>query len=252
MSGHPFGMTPYPSQVLTATASTQEVYAPLPETTCDHRAQCCNAGCPNMYYAEFLGIYHGFVEQMPQDQWIELTLQCLRMYLQPQKVDKPKPCPLLKDSKCSVYFARPLRCRLYGLYPSALYKQMVEGVAKDMGVPEESVPLCKQCDRVKIKPMYAKDFPLGKVPTRMIDAMVHALRDIDLKLGVPKNIQQSGFGYLTYHDWHIMYVLGEGFMEHLSVARTTWTDEKKELLIQDMKKSLTSAKTDDENDKREA
>lgn len=241
MPQHPFDMSPLPSQVDRAIDATQATYKPLPETTCDHRGICCRAGCPNMYYAEFLGIYRKFVLPMGKDERVDLTLQCLRMYLKPQSVEDTKPCVFLKDNNCSVYASRPLKCRLYGLYPSSLYRRMVSGVASDMGVPEEKLPLCTQCDRVKIKPEYAKEYPTGKIPEHVVAQAEKALRDNDRFLGIPAKMQVSGYGYLTYHDWHIMCELGEKYMELLSRVRTSWTSEKKELLIQDMKKLLSSA-----------
>lgn len=227
---------------------TQEIYDPLPGTTCDHLACCCRAGCPNMYFAEFMGIYNKFVASLPKDEHIDLTLQCLRMYLQPQSVDRPKPCVFLKEDKCSVYDARPLKCRLYGLYPKSLYERMVEGVAQDMATEKEKIPLCVQCDRVKVKPEHAKQYPLGKIPEGTIKSMEMALKANDAALGVPAKIQNDGFGYLTYHDWHVMYEFGEKFMELLTKVRLHWQEDKKELLIQDVKKLLTDAPAAGEKD----
>lgn len=239
MPNHPYGITPPLLEVARAVDKTQEVYKPLPETTCDHRAICCKAGCPNMYYAEFYSIYSNYVMKMPREKRIELTLQCIRQYLQPQSVEKTKPCVhLSSDNKCTVYSSRPLKCRLYGLIPPALYNKIVSAVAEDMQVEKEKLPLCQQCDRVKIKPEFADKFPSGKIPQPMIKEMEQALKDNDLRLGIPKSVQDDGFGYLTYHDWHVMFELGEKVMEVLTKSRLTFSEDKKEQLVVALKKLL--------------
>lgn len=236
---YPYKMVLSDKAIGAAIASVDAVYDPLPQTTCDHRALCCKAGCPNMYFAEFLSIRRKYVDKMDKLSRMELTLNCIRQYLQPQDVAKPKPCVFLGDKNmCGVYEARPLKCRLYGLWPKDAYDQRVDAVAKDMSVPKESISLCMQCDRVKIKPEYKDKFPNGVVPIEMIKNMEMFLRANDLQLGVPQKIQDEGYGYLTYHDWHIMFELGETYMSDLTMIRSKFNDAEKEQLIVMLKENL--------------
>jgi len=235
---HPYGIKLKPKQTTMAIAFARKRQRSVPETTCAHRTCCCMAGCPNMYYAEFLSIYDGIILKMGERDRIDLTVECVRRYLQAQSVERPKPCPFLKGSDCSIYRYRPLKCRLYGLVPNDLYQRIVAAVSQDMRVPADRLPLCVQCDQVKIKPEWAAKFPDGKVPEKTISMMEKELRQNDVMMGVPPKIQAKGFGFLTYHDWHVMLELGEGWMASLTPLREKMKDEEKEHLVEALKKAL--------------
>jgi Fe-S-cluster containining protein len=198
-----------------------------------------------MYYAEFLSIYEGHVQALPPQARLDLTIECVRRYLQKQDVERPKPCVFLGESNmCGVYPFRPLKCRLYGLIPSDLYDKNVSDLSSESGVPRERIPLCQQCDRVKIKPEFYDRFPEGKITTEEMKRLESSLRANDRVAGVPKAVQDKGFGYLTYHDWHIMFELGEEWMERLTPLRTKLGDEEKEHFLASLKSAL--ARKDDE------
>ena len=239
MASHVFGMNPSKSQVVTALEETKKIYDPLPETTCDHRALCCKAGCPNMYYAEYLSIRNEFIDKMTKDQKLDLIIECVKRYLQPQEVQNPKPCVFLGEKNmCGVYSARPLKCRLYGLIPKSVYESNVANVAKDMNIQKEKIPLCMQCDRVKIKEEYRDRFPDGVIPSQMLKDMETALRKNDVELGMPVDLQVNGFAFLTFHDWHIMFDVGESWMANLTQLRLKLKEEEKEHFVNSLKEAL--------------
>ena len=235
---HVYGIKASRQQVKDAIYAARKAYSELPETTCSHKTCCCRAGCPNMYYAEFLSIYRGAVEKLSKAQRLDLIIECVRQYLAPQQVDKPKPCVFLSGNDCAVYEFRPLKCRLYGLIPSSLYEWIVDSVAKDMKTPKEQLPLCTQCDQVKVKDKFKAKFPDGVVPEDKIKKLEIRLRLNDSDLGMPEHLQHDGYGFLTYHDWHIMFDLGEKWMTSLSTLRTKAGEEEKEHFIQALRDAL--------------
>ena len=239
---HPFGMSPSEDEVQMAIYNVKGLFTTLPETTCGHRTECCNSGCPNMYYSEYLNLRIECIEKMEKPARIDLTLECLRRYLTPQDVMKPKPCPLLNDNMCSIYEARPYRCRTYGLIPDEEYDKMVDSVAKDFKVPKEKIPLCQQCKMVKVKPEFEAAFPDGKLPKDKVKNDQILVKTTDIMIGMPVQIQQL-YGYLTFHDWHLLFEIGQQWLETLSKLRSSkkWADlkgEEKEKFMQSLKKSL--------------
>jgi len=227
---HPYQMKPTDIEIKLAITKVIDVQGKVPATTCSHRNECCKAGCPNMYYSEYLRMSSA-VKDMPRERRSAIMLDCLRRYLTPQVVDKPKPCLFLKeDGNCEVYSSRPLKCRLYGLIPKDLYRRNVLSVARDMGVEKERVPLCVQCDQVKG----------NVVPEGKIVEMEKALRQSDLLMGMPKKIQDDGFGFLTFHDWYLISELGTEWLEGLSKIRTELNEEQKEQFLAALKSELDS------------
>lgn len=235
----PFGTKLSEQAKKEAISRVRNLVEELPETTCNHRALCCNAGCPNMTYSEYLSIREMYIDPMGKEERLELLLECVRRYITPQDPVNPKPCPHLNsENKCSVYLARPFRCRTYGLVPSKLYNQMVKDVAKETGIPKKDLPLCSQCPYVKVKPEHADRFPGGRIPQHLFKELEATLHESDLRLGIPKKILEEGFSYLTYHDWHVMSELGEGWMETLTGVRMEESEEGKELFLAALKDAV--------------
>jgi Fe-S-cluster containining protein len=192
-----------------------------------------------MYYSEFLSIYHGTVAKLPTWARLDLAVECVKRYLQRQDVTKPKPCVFLGgDNMCRTYEFRPLKCRLYGLIPDSLYEWVVSKVSSESGVPKADIPLCVQCPFVKIKPEYAGAFSSGKIPEEMIREIERKLRANDASLGIGEELQANEFSFLTYHDWHIMFELGEGWMALLTPLRLNLEEEKKEQFVASLKEAL--------------
>lgn len=243
---HPYGMKITDDSEALAISMVRKAYLSLPSTTCKQRALCCNAGCPNMYYSEFLSMRQGAIEKMPRTERIELTVECMRRYLTRQigSDGKPveKPCVHLKENKCSVYDVRHLKCRLYGLIPESMYRENATAVAEEMGVPKEDIPLCSQCPFVKVTPEHENTFPNNKLPKQMILDLEKALRDVDrLVVKIPQKMQDDGYGFLTYHDWHLMYELGEEKLAMLTPLREKLTPAERDEFINALRTSLAAA-----------
>ena len=243
---HPFGIRPTDAEVIRATKKAASYYAELPETTCGHRACCCKAGCPNMYYSEYLNIRDAYVDKMSKDERFELLMGCIWYYLFNQYEDgQPvaKPClHLSKDNMCQVYSARPLKCRTYGLVPADMHREIVEAVAKENKMDPGEIPLCIQCPFVKVKPEYAEKFPDNRIPEETIRRIEAALSKTDRDIGISKKIQEEGYGFLTFHDWHLMCELGETWMSNLTPLRQKLSKVAKEQFFQDLKKAFKEQK----------
>lgn len=240
----PFGLNPTEQEVEFVTAEARKVYEGTPETTCCHKAECCNAGCPNMYFSEFLSIRRGMVDNLSKTERVALTVECIRRYLYNQDAEKPKPCVFLgTNNLCKIYPYRHLKCRLYGVIPDSLYAWIVDSVSRDMNVPKEKLPLCNQCPNVKVKPEFAAKFPDNKVPESEIRAMELRMRELDRSLGLSKQLQDQGFGFLTYHDWHLLFEFGEDWMVKLTSMRTKLGEKEKEQFIEALKNALEKQAT---------
>ena len=240
-SRHPYGMNPTEQCIEEVVKTVQKIHKECPETTCKSRAECCKFQSPNMYYNEFLNLRRNYVEKMSKEERLELTIACIRLYLYDESVSKP--CVFLKDHMCSAYEFRQIKCRLYGLLPEPLYKRIVNEVSKEQREKKENLPLCQQCPHVKIKPEFAKKYPNNMIPETKIRALEKRMRLLDKKLGMPKEIQEKGFGFLTYHDWHLMFELGESWMESWTKLRQKMTSEQKERMIELLKKELIKRET---------
>lgn len=239
---HPFNMSPSEDEIQMAIYNIKELFSTLPETTCGHKTECCRAGCPNMYYSEYLALRVEHIEKMDKIKRVDLLLECLRRYLKEQNILDPKPCPLLDGNMCSTYEARPYRCRTYGLIPDEEYNKMVDAVSSDFKILKEKIPLCNQCNLVKIKPEYLGKYPDGKLPKDKVKNDQLLIKTTDIMIGMPIQIQ-SLYGYLTFHDWHLLFEIGQEWIESLSKMRVSkkWSglkDDDKEKFILSLKKSV--------------
>jgi len=214
----------------------------LPETTCSSRGICCRAGCPNMTVGEYLRIHHEHVEKLTKEERIELIVKCVKLYIEPQDPTGWRPCPLLsEDMKCEAYLARPFRCRTYGLIPNDLYRNMVERVEKETKVAATNMPLCIQCQLVKVKPEFEEQFPGGVIPENMIKKIESQLRENDRELGIEEDTQEEGFSYLTFHDWHLLFSVGEKIMSYLTQLRLSKDKSSKERFIVLLKEQIAGS-----------
>lgn len=239
---HPFKMEPTDDEIQMALYNVNELFKTLPETTCNQRTECCKAGCPNMYYSEYLNLRLSFIEKMDRKKRLDLLVECIRRHLKEQNIQNPKPCPLLDGNMCGVYSARPYRCRTYGLIPDEEYNKMVDAVAKDFRLPKEKIPLCQQCPFVKVKPEFKEKFPNNKLPKGKIQEDQILVKTTDIMIGMPVPLQPM-YGYLTFHDWHLLFEIGEGWLESLSKLKVSekWKklpEEEKEKFIMTLKKSV--------------
>lgn len=239
MPGHPYGINPTESLLDKSVDKAREILSEPPETTCSHCTNCCRAGMPNLYYVEFVNLRRNHIEKLSPKERIDLTIECVRRYLWNVDHKRPKPCAFLgEDSMCKVYDSRPLKCRLYGVIPDSTYARNAEAVAKDMGVLRAEMPLANQCPFVKIKPQFGSKFPNNNVSEDDIKKWEALLRGIDRQLGMPPQVQDDGFGFLTYHDWHLLFEMGPEWMASLTKLRTLWNDEQKEKFLGDLKRAF--------------
>lgn len=214
----------------------------VPDTTCAHRGICCRAGCPNMTLAEYVWISRDYIEKLSKDQRLDLIMKCVRLYITPQDPTKWRPCPLLSSSMtCEAYSARPFRCRTYGLIPEKLYRNMCERVEKETKVPSTFTPLCIQCKLVKIKPEFSEKFPDGKISEEMIVDIETQLKANDRELGIEEKVQDAGFSYLTFHDWHLLMTLGDQVMESLTQIRLQTSKDSKEHFLVLLKQQIADS-----------
>lgn len=248
----PYGINPSRKDLREAKDLATLAYGDLPETTCKHRACCCKAGCPNMYFSEYMNIRDNHISKMNKEDRLDLLVQCVRYYLMPQyeeaegkKTAVPKPCLLLDGEMCSVYQHRPLKCRTYGLVPADMHRKVVAAVAKENGIPAEDIPLCVQCPFVKVAESSRDKFPDGVIPEEMIASIEDRISRADRGLGISKKLQEMGYGFLAFHDWHIMCELGETWMANLTPMRLHKDKEWKEKFIEDLKVAL---RTSNENE----
>jgi len=65
--------------------------------------------------------------------------------------------------------------------------------------------------------------------------MESRIKELDRNVGVSTTIQRDGYGFLTYHDWHLMFEFGDQMMADFTQLRLRWSDEQKEKFINDMK-----------------
>jgi Fe-S-cluster containining protein len=234
-----------------AIKTVENLVSAVPDTTCGHRGICCRAGCPNMTLGEYIWISRDYVEKLSRDDRLDLLMRCVKLYIERQDPTKWRPCPLLTDDmKCKIYHARPFRCRTYGLIPEKMYRNMVERVEKETKVPSSFTPLCIQCKLVKMKPEFADRYPDGKIPEQMIKDIEQQLRENDRELGVKEEVQNAGFSYLTFHDWHLLLTLGDEMMEALTKVRLQNDKQEKEQFLVLLKDHITGALKDGPTDGR--
>lgn len=200
-----------------------------------------------MFYCEYLRLRTVSIDTMEKQDRFDLLLGCIRYYLmnQVECVDGKnrlvnKPCLLLKDSLCSAYEARPLKCRTYGIVPPKMHRRIVDEVSKETKISKRSLPLSIQCPFVSIKPEFRQEFGYW-LQEPFIAKLEASLAASDRSFGISEKIQKEGYGFLSFHDWHLMSELGEVWMSNLTPLRKKMTRDEKEKFLADLKEAFRAS-----------
>lgn len=82
----------------------------------------------------------------------------------------------------------------------------------------------------------------------MVFSALAELRSIDRALGMPRKMQDTKCGTLTYQDWHLMFEMSVPWLRNLTPLRQKLEDEKKEQFVEALKNALKAAEEDDEDE----
>lgn len=205
--------------------SLEEIHKKIPLTQCDQKNDCCKAGCPPMYYSEFIYLLDYFNSELNLNKKKKVLNRCIDNYFSMEIV---KPCPLFSDG-CLVYKARPINCRIYGIVPDCKYVQRrkrnsdkftmsAEEIKSQMGLEKiQDIPLYEQCKCVKIiKNGKEKN---EKISTILYDDIFKKLVEIEGKFLSDFNIKDSNNSYKTFHDHYLFKLVGETTLKKWTAIR---------------------------------
>ena len=120
---------------------------------------------------------------------------------------------LAEDGKCTCYEARPLSCRMYGLWPEDDYNSRVDKFEKAYkGLLErEELPLHAQCPYVK------RVDDTVELTTEAIQSLYDKLDALDAKMNMFSAAQISNKeNYRTFHDWFLLIFFGEVWLSAMT------------------------------------
>jgi hypothetical protein len=193
----------------------EKIHSEIPQTKCDQKNECCKAGCPPMYYSEFLYLLENFNSQLDSDKKQKVINNCIDNYF---SLDVIKPCPLF-DGGCLVYDSRPVNCRIYGIIPNCKYVERrkrssdqftmsAKEMKEKMNLESiKDVPLYNQCDCVKI--VKNNKEKSEKISTLVYDDIFKKLLEIEGKTLPKYNIKSTDLYYKTFHDHYLFKLVGE-------------------------------------------
>jgi Fe-S-cluster containining protein len=180
---------------------------------------CCEEQTPQVLYVEFLNSWEYVVSNFSQQQLRELFESCLSKYLYPQRY---KGCVFYDKVNriCKQHNTRPYNCRIYGITPDDEFKPRFEKLK--VLYPD----LKYQCNLIKTENG-------EEVTKKNIDNWWLELKSIEMAIGVQaKNIHDNvGGTYRTYHDYMLLYILGEEGLEYLTYYRMNGSGEEKDKII---------------------
>lgn len=183
-------------------------------TKCGVEADCCKVFSPPMLLVEFLYAMTQ-IEKWPEEKQVKLLYSCIESYLNPSYT---KPCVLLENVLCSIYGARPLSCRLFGLYEDKEYEDRLKKIFGEH--PPENTPFIKQCKNLDVEG--EENF----VPKTKSDAIFFFIHTLDIELfedkEMGKEIVMSSCTYMPFDAHYLCLIYGPDYLE-------TLTDMKEEL-----------------------
>ena len=219
-----------------------ELHDIMPDTECKQRNLCCKAGCPPMYFSEFVYITDYIKKNIDKDTLGDVAVNCMKHYFSEEIL---KPCPLFNDG-CLVYENRPINCRLYGQVPKEEYERRqnrtsdeftmsAEEMRESLGLGTvEDIPLYEQCPHVK--PIEGT----GDVITmESFDNIFNKLEEIEVTFLSDIEIDINFTSYKTFHDHYLWFTIGEDMLIQWTNLKSSTKD--KVLLadvVQRMKKNI--------------
>lgn len=177
-------------------------------TKCGVEADCCKVFSPPMLLVEFLQAMTK-IEKWPEEQQVDLLYSCLESFLNPDRV---KPCILLENVLCSIYDARPLSCRLFGIYEDSEYKERLKKFFGDQ--PPENTPFIKQCKNLEVD---GKENFVSKTKSDAIFFFIHKL-DISLfeDKRVGEEVVMSSCTYMPFDAHYLCLMFGPDYLDDLT------------------------------------
>jgi Fe-S-cluster containining protein len=192
-------------------------------TVCCRQCTCCRVACPQMKYSEATQITGVIFNDWSKEDKLELLTTCVRYFFSDSLI---KPCPMLKDDTCRTYEDRPLSCRIYGLWPEKVWSDKVSNFSKVIGLPEDKLPLNKQCG------MVTRANGLPPLTMEQIEPLYTSLDSIDMMAGTLSEeqiIQQ--WNTRTIHDWILLKFYGEEKLIIMSEMKSKAKPEEIEEII---------------------
>lgn len=187
------------------------------ETTQTCKCHCCQVAMPQISYGEFINIATSVWDNSSEKDKLHYIKTSIEYFFR-YEFEKwgisslVKPCMFLQDDgKCGIYEKRPLSCRMFGLWPQEMYDERVENFSKiysEYGLEISDLPLHKQCKSVKRK---SEDVELNR---EIVEGLYEKLHHLDKSIGDFTDLQiETKENVRTFHDWLLMKVFGEDWLE---------------------------------------
>ena len=209
----------------------EQVYAELPETTCGGCGRCCFES-PGLFFVEYLRLVE-MLETQRQDVVTRALRELLFSWIEPERN-----CLFLEEARrCTIYEARPLACRLFGLSsptdPDQAQEELrlaAEQEAEQLRrlgieIPEAALRRAVAgCDRVRDT--------RGRRPRVDPDALAERVAELDAKL-IPTEVVRQEYCFLSLPDRLGAAALGGDVVETLriQVLRRAQRGESVEALV---------------------
>lgn len=221
-----------------------KIHSIIPQTKCKRRNECCKAGCPHMYFVEFVYILDYIKDNVSRDVLLNVIFTCIDNFFSDDVI---KICPLFTGDGCYIYQARSVNCRLYGIIPDEIYKKRqnrpgdeftmsAEEIKEALGLTDiNEVPLYHQCPYVSPIKGTGEEITV-EVYNQIFDDLANIEKDF---------IQESGIdipftSYKTFHDHYLWFVGGDEMLEKWTYLKLNLKDDPilKESIVSSMKEHL--------------
>jgi len=195
-----------------------QLYDQLPVTKCLNcpgkcgvEADCCKTFSPPMLLIEFLNSINHINSNWDDEQKNNLLVKCLKSFM---NIEKNKPCVLLEEVLCSIYNARPLGCRLFGMYPDKEWEKRLHSIASQIKTNTESLPFFKQCKNIEV------EGDETEVDTEKSDSIFEEMHKLDIQLfkdrQFGKRMVDQTATYMPFETHYLCYRMGANFIQQLT------------------------------------